>query len=94
MGKEPVTYQLVIFDERVWRRDCSHIPKTDLLRIMRKVHVLQAQPMMEGVDVKMLQHYDAADFRLRVGPYRILFNRDDASKTVFLLRVLHRSKLY
>lgn len=94
MGKGPLTYRLVIFDERVWRRDCDRVPKRQLDRIVERIRLLERWPASVGVDVKMLQHYDCADFRLRVGEYRVLFNKDDDRRAISLLRVLHRSKLY
>lgn len=46
------------------------------------------------MQVKQLKNYEVADFRLRIGDERILFDRDELTKTIHLLRVLHRSKLY
>lgn len=93
MGKESVTYRLIIFDERVWRRDCDRVPKKQLDRIVERIRLLESRSTA-GADVKALQHYDSADFRLRVGDYRVLFNKDDEQREIHLLRVLHRSKLY
>lgn len=89
-----MTYHVVIFDERIWNRDCKRIATKDLKKILKKIPQLQDWPVTEGIDVKALQSYDAADFRLRVGSYRVLFNKDDMLKAIYLLRVLHRSKLY
>jgi len=94
MGKDSVKYQLIIFDERVWRRDVDRVPKKQLDRIVERIRLLQSWSVSAGVDVKALQHYDSADFRLRVGAYRVLFNKDDERGEIHLLRVLHRSKLY
>lgn len=81
-------------DQRVWQRDCDRVPKKQLDRIVERIRLLDHWPVSAGTDVKTLQHYDAADFRLRVGSYRILFNKDDGRREIHLLRVLHRSKLY
>lgn len=87
-------YKILVANEHVWHKDCSRIPKKDLLRIFARIPLLATHPWLDGVDVKNLQHYGAADFRLRVGDYRVLFNKYDATKQIRLLRVLHRSKLY
>lgn len=94
MGKDSLTYRLVIFDERSWRRDCERVPKKQLDRIIQKVRLLGSWTVSDGLNVKALQHYDLADFRLRVGDYRILFNKNEDRREIHLLRVLHRSKLY
>jgi mRNA interferase RelE/StbE len=70
------------------------IQRQDVLRIIARIRELSCDPWPEGLHVRKLQHYGLADFRLRVGNYRVLFNRDDDRKEVRLLRVLHRSKLY
>ncbi len=94
MGKEHVIYRLIVFDERTWRRDCDRIPKKQLDRIVQRIQMLTSWNAASGLDVRALQQYDAADFRLRVGDYRILLNKDDENREIHLLRVLHRSKLY
>jgi mRNA-degrading endonuclease RelE of RelBE toxin-antitoxin system len=58
------------------------------------MHLLESWSVSSGLDLKALQHYDNADFRLRVGDYRVLLNKDDERQEIYLLRVLHRSKLY
>ncbi|MFH0770266.1 MAG: hypothetical protein V1926_02710 [Candidatus Peregrinibacteria bacterium] len=94
MGKDSLTYRLVIFDERVWRRDCDRVPAKQLDRIVARIRLLETWSVSSGLDVKALQHFDSADFRLRVGDYRVLLNKDDERRAIYLLRVLHRSKLY
>jgi mRNA interferase RelE/StbE len=37
---------------------------------------------------------DSAQWRLRVGDYRIIYNIDDAASTVLVLQVGHRSEVY
>lgn len=94
MGKESLTYRIIIFDERVWRRDCDRVPQKQLNRIVERICKLEKWSASAGLDVKALQHYDCADFRLRVGDYRVLLNKYDSRREIHLLRVLHRSKLY
>ena len=89
-----MTYRLIVFDERVWRRDCDRVPKKQLDRIVERIRLLESWSVSSGLDLKTLQHYDIADFRLRAGDYRVLLNKDDERREIHLLRVLHRSKLY
>lgn len=42
---------------------------------------------------KQLVNHDAGQYRLRVGDYRIIFDRE-ASKTIFILRIRHRKEVY
>lgn len=95
MGKEHLRkYRLVIFDERVWSRDCDHVPRKQLERIVERIRLLETWPAPANIDVKKLQHYDLADFRLRFGDYRVLLNKDEDKREIHLLRILHRSNLY
>lgn len=89
-----MAYDLVIADLRLWKKDCGGIPQEQLRNIIRKIHALEKDPWAGNVQVKQLKNYEVADFRLRVGDYRVLFDKDDDTKTISLLRVLHRSKLY
>lgn len=89
-----MAYKIVIFDERLWKKDCSKIEGKKLVLIFKKIRNLKHEPSAGNVHVKQLQDYVAADFRLRIGDYRVLFNKDEETKTIHLLRVLHRSKLY
>ena len=89
-----MAYEIVIEDVRLWEKDCAAIPRDRLQRIFGKIAALETDPWPDNVQVKQLKNYNAADFRMRVGDYRVLFNKDEESKTVRLLRVLHRSKLY
>jgi len=89
-----MAYKLVIADERIWRKDCGRIPQEQLRQILRKIRALEKDPWAGNVRVKQLKNYELADFRLRVGDYRVLFDKDEEREKITLLRVLHRSKLY
>ena len=89
-----MTYKLIIACEKTWLKDLTSLDKKEIERVKHKIEELMEEPWLGGVQVKKLKHYKVADFRLRVGEYRILFNRDLESKTVELLRILHRGKLY
>ncbi len=87
-------YKVVIEDDRIWRKDCSKIPPEDLRKIIQKINNLTKDPWDDNVQVKQLKDYAVADFRLRVGNYRVLFNKNEDEKIILLLGVRHRSKLY
>lgn len=89
-----MAYKLLIKDRRIWDKDCNVIPPKHLRLILGKIRALECDPWAENVQVKQLKQYALADFRLRVGEYRVLFDKDEDAKTILLYRVLHRSKLY
>ena len=47
----------------------------------------------ESVDVVNLVEHDVK-FRMRVGDWRVLFDRDEATRTIQVRRILHRSEAY
>ena len=89
-----MAYKLLIADGRSWKRDCAEIPADRLAQILKKVRALEKDPWAGNVQVKQLKHFSLADFRLRIGDYRVLFDKDEERKTITLFRVLHRSKSY
>ncbi|MDO8648654.1 MAG: type II toxin-antitoxin system RelE/ParE family toxin [Candidatus Peregrinibacteria bacterium] len=89
-----MAYRIVIADERIWRKDCGKIPKEQLQQILRKIRALAGDPWAGNVQVKQLKNEELADFRLRIGEYRVLFQKDEEQRVITLLRLLHRSKLY
>ena len=42
----------------------------------------------------MLQSHPLADFRLRVGNFRILFDVDEENKVIYILKIGHRKEVY
>lgn len=89
-----MAYKILIADGKIWRKDCGAIQKEQLLRILKAIRKLEKDPWDGNIQAKQLKHYKLADFRLRVGDYRVLFNKEEGEKSIVLLRVLHRSKLY
>lgn len=89
-----MAYKISIADEKIWRKDCATIQKEQLYRILKAIRKLEKDPWDGNIQAKQLKHYHLADFRLRIGKYRVLFNKEETGKSIMLLRVLHRSKLY
>lgn len=89
-----MAYNLLIANERTWLKDLSVIDKKTVSRILDKIGRLRQEPWPDEAQVTKLTSFQMADFRLRVGEYRVLFDRDLEKKQITLYRVLHRSKAY
>ncbi len=89
-----MAYEILIDDMKIWRKDCAKIPVKHLRQILLKIRDLEKDPWPDNVKVKELFDYELAEFRLRCGDYRVLFDKDEPGKKIKLLRVLNRSKLY
>lgn len=68
-------------------------PHKDQQRILTLVEQLASDPMAMP-NVKRLVEYDDAAYRLRVGNYRILFDRDDAMRIIDIIDVRTRGRVY
>src|SRR3989338_9895793 len=68
-------YRILIADDRLWKKNCAEIPKEELRKILLKIRDLEKDPWPENIKVKHLKDYPVAAFRLRVGNYRVLFNK-------------------
>ncbi|MBF0371781.1 MAG: type II toxin-antitoxin system RelE/ParE family toxin [Magnetococcales bacterium] len=51
-------------------------------------------PFDQALDIKPLVNDPVAQYRLRVGSYRVKFNRDDGIRIVEIMRVGHRREIY
>ena len=69
-------------------RDLDKLPRNLAQRILGKIESLQQGG---SSDVKRLTNF-TPEYRLRVGDYRVLFERDAAS--IIIYRVVHRSQAY
>jgi len=88
-----MTYKILILDEKIFAKDTSKISKAECNTIFTKINQLKQDGIINA-QVKRLKNYPVADFRLRVGNYRILFNFHPELEEIVLLRILHRSDLY
>jgi mRNA interferase RelE/StbE len=85
-------YQLIIVDEKIWNKDILKIQKSEYENIRKKILLLKNFPNFG--DIKKLSSYALADFRFRIGKYRVLFDVDEKNKKILLFRVLHRKDAY
>lgn len=89
-----MAYRITIWKKRLWLKDYKKMPKHVQEALHEKLRDLKQEPWPDSIQVKQLPSYPLAEFRLRIGDYRVLFNKDERKKEVKILRVLHRSKLY
>lgn len=67
-------------------------PRNDQRRILARIEQLAEDPLAMS-NIKRLVNLDVA-YRLRVGRYRVLFDRDDMIKVIDVIDVLPRSRAY
>ena len=62
-------------------------------RIAEGIGLLAYNPDNPRLDVKALTNDTEARYRLRVGSYRVKFNRDDTVRIIAIIRVAHRREV-
>lgn len=67
-------------------------PAKDQALIIKNIELLADNPLRKS-NVKRLVDFDVS-YRLRVGNYRILFERDDIVSIIAIIDVLPRDKVY
>jgi mRNA interferase RelE/StbE len=75
--------------QRRAKRDLQRLSDEDYERVNARVHSLAQNPRPDGV-VKLKT--DKASYRIRVGPWRVIYLVDDARQVVVIVRVLRRAK--
>ena len=63
-------------------------------RIAEQIFILGLNPDNPNLDIKSLTNDPEAKLRLRVGNYRVKFNRDHDIHIVEIVRVGHRKEIY
>lgn len=63
-------------------------------RIAEHIGMLANDPDNPALDIKKLTNDPEAKLRLRVGKYRVKFNRDNGIRIVEIVRVGHRKEIY
>jgi len=83
-----------------WRVEITRPAERDIRRLDRPVRerVLIAIEGLEGDppagDVKRMSGITPPQWRLRIGDWRVRFNREPETRTVLILRVLPRGRAY
>ncbi len=86
-------YKIVFGSERVIRKDFEKIPRPEQIKILDELENLD-HTWPKSVQVKKLVNSPVADYRLRIGNYRVLFSLSMESGAITVFRVLHRSSAY
>ena len=74
------------------KKDLKGIDKKHLFRIKNATENLAKFPDISNI--KKLSTHPLADYRLRVGDYRILFDIDWEKKVICILKIGHRKSVY
>jgi mRNA interferase RelE/StbE len=72
-------------------RDLAKLHSSVLDRVEPAILSLEATPRPDGV--KKLQRFKDL-YRIRVGPYRIVYHLDDNAHRITILRIARRSDVY
>ena len=84
------TYRILISPRAA--RDLKKLGRTALKRIDKAILKLAVHPHPSGT--RKIIANDIAQYRIRIGDYRILYDVDESAKTVVILRIGHRREIY
>lgn len=73
-------------------RDLRKLRRPILLKIDRALLLLEKDPYPRGT--KHLQDKRLAQFRIRIGDYRVLYDVYPKRKAIYVLRIGHRKDIY
>ncbi len=85
-----MTYTLLI--KKQAKKMLQSLPRSEKNRIAEKIVLLGANPDDLSLDVKKLQ--GEPYFRLRVGKWRIIFDREDEIKIISIEKIKSRGDVY
>ena len=83
-------YSVVI--RRQAQKKLQSLPRPERARIAEKIHQLGLDPDNPALDVKRLQ--GEPHFRLRVGDWRLIFDRQDAVRVIAIELIKPRGDAY
>ncbi|GAB4026071.1 type II toxin-antitoxin system RelE family toxin [Spirosoma koreense] len=86
-----MAYQLIFSDRAL--KSLKRISKPDTERIIAALEELAKDPDSK-TNVKRLNNHPEAIFRLRVGNYRVLYDRHDAVRIIAVIELGHRKDIY
>lgn len=67
-------------------------PANDRKRIIERIEAMAENPL-QALNIKRLVNFDVS-YRLRVGNYRVLFERDDIIRIIDVIDVLPKGRAY
>ena len=71
-------------------KEIADLPSKDIQRIVEKIQNLRSNPRPSGSE--KLSGDDK--YRIRQGTYRVLYEIDDATLTVTVVKIAHRREVY
>lgn len=71
-------------------KDLNQLPDKEVNRLLSHINNLSEEPRPIGI--QKLSNQDG--FRIRSGNYRVLFEINDTSQTIFIYRIKHRKDVY
>jgi mRNA interferase RelE/StbE len=80
-----------VFLERAAENDLKRLPATTFHRIIPQIRTLAENPRPSGCR-KLTGSKN--DWRIRVGDYRVLYEIDEKTRVVRIMRVRHRREVY
>jgi mRNA interferase RelE/StbE len=83
--------------EKQFQKELRHLDKDVILRIKEVIDSLASDPRPKGKKIKALRppvyiSIFVAQYRIRVGDFRIFYDIDDKAKRVILLAIRRRSE--
>ena len=73
-------------------KDLRKIPPSTLPKIRQGIEELTHFPNLSNI--KHLKNHPVADYRLRIGVYRVLFDVDWEKMEIHILKIGHRKDVY
>jgi len=73
-------------------KDLRKISKKNLPKIKMGIEELKNFPNIS--QIKHLKNHPIADYRLRIGNYRVLFDINWDKKEIYILKIGHRREVY
>ena len=73
-------------------KDLKKIASNNLLKLKGGIGELKEFPNIS--QIKHLKNHPIADYRLRIGDYRILFDVNWEKKEIYILKIGHRKDIY
>ena len=78
-------------------KDLRKISKKNLPKIKMGIEELKNFPNISQINIsqiRYLKNHPLADYRLRIGNYRVLFDIDWDKKEIYILKIGHRKDVY
>ena len=93
LDRGPILYNInIVYNLEIVRsaqKDIKRLDRPVRIRVIDAIELLVADPYRQGA-----RQLDSGIFRYRVGHYRIIYNVDNDTVTVRIVRVRHRSEVY